>query len=455
MARDARLLDLLRLLVASGADLNGISSYQESGLRVLSHIGRFDAVRLLLAAGADKSQLQWTPLIDAVALGSLADVERLARAGAALEETDWWSRTAWLVALVGGDLAKAQLLRELGANGHARGRCGMPPLFYGIEGHHPDIVRWLLEIGQQVDQTDDFGCTPLMCAVDGADLECIEVLLGAGADVDRDAKSGSVLGRAETQAIAKRLLDAGADPRRLSQAGQRALCGLGEVAEELAGVSEEEFRRARTPSFGTANPDYRREPFWEGMIRAGISGFQAARSFGPGSPHAGAPVWCAMRFGQSITFLPDGRIVQIGGEHEDHYDPDFCIYNDVFVHGADGSITIVGYPEAVFPPTDFQTATLVDGAIYVIGSLGYAGTRRYGQTPVYRLDVATLRMERLGATGELPGWIYEHRAVRGRGSEIRVSGGTVVTENGTEEIHTESTGVFVLDVERLLWWRER
>jgi len=159
VGRDPRLLDLLGLLVASGADLNGISAYKESGLRVLSHIGRFDAVRLLLDAGADRSQLQWTPLIEAVALGSLGDVERLARDGAALEETDWWSRTAWLVALLAGDLAKAKVLRELGANTQARGRCGKPPLFYGTEGHRPEILRWLLSIGQDVEQADEFGET--------------------------------------------------------------------------------------------------------------------------------------------------------------------------------------------------------------------------------------------------------------------------------------------------------
>ena len=43
------------------------------------------------------------------------------------------------------------------------------------------------------------------------------------------------------------------------------------------------------------------------------------------------PVWCFSRFGTSLTELPDGRFVQIGGEHEDFYDPDFCIYNDVTV----------------------------------------------------------------------------------------------------------------------------
>jgi hypothetical protein len=422
---------------------------------VLSRIGRFDAVRLLLAAGADKEQLQWTPLIEAVALGSLADVDRLARGGAALEETDWWSRTAWLVALLEGDLATARLLRDLGANVDARGRCGTPPLFYAIEGHHPEVVRWLLDIGQDVNQTDDFGATPLMAAVDSADMECVDVLLASGADVDRETDAGSVLSGAGTAEIAKRLLDAGADPRRLSQAGHRALCGLGDVREGLTGVSREDFRRARTRVFGKANPHNMREPFWEGMIRAGISGFTAAESFDPGPPYGPSPVWCAMRFGQSITLLPDGRVVQIGGEHEDYYDPDFCIYNDVFVHGRDGSIAIFGYPEEVFPPTDFHTATLVDGAIYVIGSLGYQGSRRYGQTPVHRLDVSTFRMERLDTSGEAPGWIYEHRSVRTGPNEIRVSSGKIVTRDGTEEAHTENADAFVFDVERLVWRRER
>jgi hypothetical protein len=40
-------------------------------------------------------------------------------------------------------------------------------------------------------------------------------------------------------------------------------------------------------------------------------------------------------------------------------------------------------------------------------------------------------------------------------SEIRVSGGKVVTANGAEETHTDNAKAFVLDVERLLWRRDR
>src|SRR5258708_23485409 len=40
--------------------------------------------------------------------------------------------------------------------------------------------------------------------------------------------------------------------------------------------------------------------------------------------------------------------------------------------------------------------------VYIIGSLGYLGTRRLGETPVYRLDVHTLRMGCMDTRGEAP-----------------------------------------------------
>ena len=72
------------------------------------------------------------------------------------------------------------------------------------------------------------------------------------------------------------------------------------------------------------------------------------------------PVWCFDRFGQSMTILPDGRRIFIAGEHEDWYDPDFFIYNDVVVISTNGDIEhIFGYPIEVFPPTDFHAAAYV------------------------------------------------------------------------------------------------
>jgi hypothetical protein len=161
-------------------------------------------------------------------------------------------------------------------------------------------------------------------------------------------------------------------------------------------------------------------------------------------------VWCAQRFGQSISFLPDGRIIQVAGEHEDSYDPDFCIYNDVFVHHPDGRIQIFGFPREVFPPTDFHTATLVGRKLYLIGSLGYHGERRPGSTPVYRLDIDDLRIERVDTRGENPGWIYKHRAQLS-GDEIVISGGTRAVEIDGEENHVDNTDRFALSLASLRW----
>jgi ankyrin repeat protein len=453
ISRDGRLLELLRLLVAAGAEPNGLTSYEESALRVLSHFGRFDAVALLLEAGADRSLLGWTPLIEAVALGSLADVAACLDAGAAPDEVDWWERTAFLVALLAGDVAKAELLAARGANVNARGRCAAPPLFYAINGHHPEAVRWLLAAGHDVGVTDEFGYTPLIRAVQSDDLACVEVLLGAGADVSHDA-NGTALNHSGSRAIALCLLDAGADPQDLDPGARRALVGLpSEPDPTLVTATPDEFRRAATRRFGGTNPERMNEPFWDSMIRSGLNAYGARKMFVGESKLRPPPVWCAQRFGQSLTFLADGRVVQIGGEHEDWYDPDFCIYNDVFVHGLDGAIAVYGYPEADFPPTDFHTATLVGDHIYVVGSLGYQGTRRFGETPVYRLDLRTFRIEGLAVSGEAPGWISRHQAaLDAAAAEIRVFGGKIAVLGADgKEAYADNRDAFVLDLRQLRW----
>ena len=145
------------------------------------------------------------------------------------------------------------------------------------------------------------------------------------------------------------------------------------------------------------------------------------------------PVWCFSRLGRTSTTLPDGTTVQIGGEHEDFYDPDFLIYNDVVVF-APGStseeprFTIYGYPEDVFPPTDFHSATYVAGwkAIFVIGGTGAGmeGEEDENETRVNKLEIGTWKMHKVETTGEGPGNIWSHEArVEKDGREIWVTGG--------------------------------
>lgn len=105
-----------------------------------------------------------------------------------------------------------------------------------------------------------------------------------------------------------------------------------EEASDLFRITCEQYvtdREANTK--GTANPSVMNKPFW--MFQVGPGGFpawNARTTFGNAEdPFADFedPVWCFTRYGATRTKLPDGRVVCIAGEHEDGYDPDFCIYN--------------------------------------------------------------------------------------------------------------------------------
>ena len=216
-------------------------------------------------------------------------------------------------------------------------------------------------------------------------------------------------------------------------------------------ISRDVFDRERRPRFGTANPEPMRMAFWEWMIRgddrppptdnpilgdlglmvrggvlkSGYGPWRARDLFGVPPDRADGPIWTFDRMGATQTPLPDGRVVCVGGEHEDFYDPDFCIYNDVIVLGPADQIEIYGYPRDVFPPTDFHTATRVADRIIVIGCLGYPDDRRPGHTPVYALDLADYRITAVPTTGDMPGWVFKHEAAADPDGTIRVQGGEV------------------------------
>jgi hypothetical protein len=179
------------------------------------------------------------------------------------------------------------------------------------------------------------------------------------------------------------------------------------------------FMEQRRRRFGTANPERIRLAHWEYMVRSKASPYWVRDGLGV-DVLPSEPDWCFDRMGMSRTPMPDGRIICIAGEHEDSYDPDFCIYNEVVVlrpaagqsapTEQDGEVEIYGYPEAVFQPTDFHSATLIGEDIYLVGSLGYEQQRRPGETPVFRLDTRRYSMTQIATSGPCPGWIWEHYA---------------------------------------------
>jgi ankyrin repeat protein len=446
IVNDPQLISVLRLLIGCGADLDAVSEYGESALSVSSRVGRFDAVGLLLGAGANPAPLEWTELHRAVALGSLADVRSRLDESDDLSARDRWNRTPWLLSLQTRDIAKAELLLAAGADPCDRGRCGKTPLLLAIEMGDAAMLQWLLGKGADPNGTDEFGGTALVEAAGSGEAECVQLLLRGGADVNLRSNIHSPIQAAGSLEVARLLVRAGADPADMNDWVRAELTGRSKT--EGIDCSPDEYRVAKHRVFGTANPQLMNFPFWRAMVRSGSSAYGARAHFEQG--RIDEAVWCFDRFGKSLTELPDGRILEIAGEHEDFYDPDFCIYNDVIVHHGGGKFDIYGYPKDVFPPTDFHTATLVGGCICVIGNLGYRDERRYGRTQVYRLDVESLAFEPVETLGHSPGWIGHHRA-RLVGNTIEVTGGKVCGWIDGKEIYEDNHGQFLLDLGTMTW----
>ncbi len=274
-------------------------------------------------------------------------------------------------------------------------------------------------------------------------------------------------------------------PYLLNDTQRRQLQELAAVANQLddkaiaAEIGEQTYHAQKTPRFGNRNPEIMDVAFWTLMVRRRWSATSARYQFDRlfqqhmaefseqhkqgidprqmSLPHYdyGPAVWSFDRFGMSHTRLPDGRVLFIAGEHEDFYDVDFYIYNDVIAFDPDLHITIYGYPPEIFPPTDFHSATVIDNAtVYIIGSLGYSNSRRPGETPVYRLNCEDMRMEALSPGGEQPGWISRHSATYlPEQNAIQVDGGEIFTGlPGHHSMHANMQR-FWLDVNTLTWTR--
>lgn len=224
-------------------------------------------------------------------------------------------------------------------------------------------------------------------------------------------------------------------------------------------VTRKLFRRWQKARRGTEQAQELTNPVWEWLFQGRIDPYHAHVRFK--SPLArifrridfpSEPRWAGCRMGQSCTRLSDGREFWIAGEHEDYYDPDFYIYNDVIVRHPDQRLQIFGYSTSDFRPTDFHSATAFDNdcSILIMGSIGYPDDRREGVTQLYRLNTGTLHVSELQTTGDAPGWIHKHQAA------LSADGRSVVVQRGqvwSGAEFLENIDEWSLDLTELRWTR--
>ena len=167
----------MHVLLQAGAPLRN-----PDGEHAIARARDIDVVRVLVAAGAD---------IDAV-----GDWD------AGIPDGEWPLNTAADM----GDLQFARQLLELGAD-PCRERTGVTALLTAAAHDQLEIVQLLIEHGADVNAADCDGSTPLSAAVS---LECVELLLAAGADIHVQDLSGTeVIGQHRDPEIIERLRAAG------------------------------------------------------------------------------------------------------------------------------------------------------------------------------------------------------------------------------------------------------
>lgn len=209
-----------------------------------------------------------------------------------------------------------------------------------------------------------------------------------------------------------------------------------------------QFKDWCVPKRGNANPERQTNDVWSWLVETRVGAYTAHKAAGAGERVY--PGWCFARYGQSETVLADGTKIYIGGEHEDHYDPDFYIYNDVVAVRPDASIEIFGYPKDVFPPTDFHSATLVGDKVFIIGGLRYPKDRNDHETQVYQLELEDFSIHRVEVKGQAPSWLYDHKAgLSESGTKIVCTGGQITHHQAQRTV--ENLTAWEFDLDTLTW----
>ena len=143
---------------------------------------------LIRSDGVDAKDVQnQTPLMLAAAVGSIDAVKTLLAGGADVRASSATGLTPLHYAA--DDPGKVRLLLDAGADVHAVTQMGRTPLVVAAAtSQSADVVRLLLARGANVNASDSAGITPLIAAANADNREAADLLLARGADPGAQAQ---------------------------------------------------------------------------------------------------------------------------------------------------------------------------------------------------------------------------------------------------------------------------
>ena len=203
-------IDKVRLLLARGADAKVVSQRGRTALFLAARSDRSaDIVKLLIATGADVNAADAAKMtvLHSAAWGNDTETVRLVvNAGANVNAVDFAGFTALIHAASNRNLDAVRLLLAKGADVNARSGDGsfqkvkagsialgyFTPLTAAAPLGSRDLIAALLDAGAKINVADLRGMTPLMLAVanDRQQLDVIRLLLSRGAEVSARSLAG-------------------------------------------------------------------------------------------------------------------------------------------------------------------------------------------------------------------------------------------------------------------------
>lgn len=211
--------DIVKLLLASGADPNVEGSNENDSLRSTSalieaiNINRKDIVQLLLDNGADinmqSTVIGSTPLMLAASRENEAMIKLFLAKGADPNLRNIHGQTALdyakserhraiiepfmnkehhlMNAVVNGDSKTVKDLIAAGADPNAVHKNGISALIEAATKGYTDIVKILIDAGADINGKDSFGFTALIRATEKGSADIVKILIDKGAGKDYDS----------------------------------------------------------------------------------------------------------------------------------------------------------------------------------------------------------------------------------------------------------------------------
>lgn len=225
-------------LAAADGNVNALNADGSTALMWAVHAADHDEMQRLIDAGADvtvESRYGVTAMSLAAEVADLESMRLLLDAGADVDSPNPENQTALLTVARTGNIEAAELLLDNGATVDARENWGeQTALMWAAARRHPPMIQLLLDHGADINAAgkdrdyqrhvtaegrpknmDTGGLTPLLYATRENCLECVEVLIANGADINLPDPDGvSPLHLAIMNAnwdVAQTLIEAGAD----------------------------------------------------------------------------------------------------------------------------------------------------------------------------------------------------------------------------------------------------